>query len=59
MPTLKKIRDTMQKQKIDDKIMAQIDFEADCNNPYNLISFNFTFFIQNITSKTNKIFKCC
>lgn len=38
MPTLKKIRDTMQKQKIDDEIMAQIDFEADCNNPCNIIS---------------------
>lgn len=38
MPTLKKIRDTMIKQKIDDGIMAQMDFEADCNNPVNIIS---------------------
>ena len=38
MPTLKKIRDTMKKQKINDGIMAQIDFEADCNNPINIIS---------------------
>jgi hypothetical protein len=38
MPTLKKIRDTMKKQKINDAIMEQIDFEADCNNPNNIIS---------------------
>lgn len=38
MPNLKKIRDTMKKQKIADEIIAQIDFEADCNNPYNVIS---------------------
>jgi len=38
MPTLKKIRDTMKKQKINDGNMAQIDFEADCNNPINIIS---------------------
>jgi hypothetical protein len=38
MPTLKKIRDTMKKQKINDEIMAQMDFEADCNNPFNIIS---------------------
>lgn len=38
MPTLKKIRDTMQMQKIDDEIMAQMYFEADCNNPNNIIS---------------------
>ena len=38
MPTLKKIRDTMKKQKISDGIMAQMDFEADCNNPINIIS---------------------
>ncbi len=38
MPTLKKIRDTMKKQKIDDEIMSQIDFEADCNNILNIIS---------------------
>ncbi len=37
MPTLKKIRDTMKKQKIDAGIMAQMDFEADCNDPQNLI----------------------
>lgn len=39
MPTLKKIRDTMKKQKINDEILAQLDFEADCNNPLNVISF--------------------
>lgn len=38
MPTLKKIRDTMKKYKIDHVIMDQMDFEADCNNPYNIIS---------------------
>lgn len=38
MPTLKKIRDTMKKQKINDAIMEQMDFEADCNNPYNILS---------------------
>jgi len=38
MPTLKKIRDTMKKQKINDEIMEQMDFEADCNNPHNIIS---------------------
>ena len=38
MPTLKKVRDTMKKQKINHGIMAQIDFEADCNNPINIIS---------------------
>lgn len=38
MPTLKKIRDTMLKQKINNEIMEQIDFEADCNNPFNIIS---------------------
>ncbi len=38
MPTLKKVRDTMKKQKISHEIMAQIDFEADCNNPINIIS---------------------
>ena len=38
MPTLKKIRDTMEKQKVNHVIMEQMDFEADCNNPYNIIS---------------------
>jgi hypothetical protein len=38
MPTLKKIRDTMKKQKINGEIMEQMDFEADCNNPYNITS---------------------
>lgn len=38
MPTLKKMRDTMKKQKISDEIMEQMDFEADCNNPHNIIS---------------------
>ena len=38
MPTLKKIRDTMKKQKIKDEIMAQMDFEANCNNPLNIIA---------------------
>lgn len=37
MPTLKKIRDTMRKQKISCEIMEQMDFEADCNDPYNII----------------------
>ncbi len=37
MPTLKKVRDTMVKQKISSEIMAQMDFEADCNNPNNII----------------------
>lgn len=36
MPTLKKIRDTMKKQKISDEIMVQMDFEADCNNTQNI-----------------------
>jgi hypothetical protein len=38
MPTLKKIRDTMKKQKVDPAIMAQMDFEADCNDPLNIIA---------------------
>ena len=38
MPTLKKIRDTMKKQKINAVIMEQMDFEADCNNPNHIIS---------------------
>ncbi|WP_313561614.1 hypothetical protein, partial [Ruminiclostridium cellobioparum] len=38
MPTLKKIRDTMKKQKINGEIMEQMDFEADCNNPHNITS---------------------
>ncbi len=38
MPTLKKIRDTMKKQKISEEIMEQMDFEADCNNTHNIIS---------------------
>ena len=38
MPTLKKIRDTMKKQKIDPAIMEQMDFEADCNDPQNIIA---------------------
>ena len=38
MPTLKKIRDTMKKQKINGEIMEQIDFDADCNNPHNIIT---------------------
>jgi len=37
MPSLKKIRATMEKQKINDEIMAQMDFEADCNDPLNII----------------------
>lgn len=36
MPTLKKIRDTMLKQKIDPAVMAQMDFDADCNDPINI-----------------------
>jgi hypothetical protein len=38
MPTLKKIRETMKKQKINAEIMEQMDFEADCNNPHNVTS---------------------
>lgn len=38
MPTLKKIRDTMKKQKISEVIMEQLDFEADSNDPNNVIS---------------------
>lgn len=38
MPTLKKIRDTMRKQKISGEIMEQMDFEADCNDPRNIIA---------------------
>ncbi len=38
MPTLKKIRDAMQKNKIDAEIMAQMDFDADCNDPRNLFA---------------------
>lgn len=38
MPTLKKIRDTMRKQKISGAIMEQMDFEADCNNPHTIIA---------------------
>lgn len=33
MPVLAKIKDTMKKQKIADEIMAQMDFEADSNDP--------------------------
>ncbi|HHX70796.1 MAG: hypothetical protein PHG08_09185 [Bacilli bacterium] len=38
MPTLKKIRFTMINHKIDHDIMKQMDFEADGNNPYDVIS---------------------
>jgi len=38
MPTLKKIRDTMKKQKIDGAVMAQMDFEANCNDPSNVVA---------------------
>ncbi len=38
MPTLKRIRDAMKKQKIGDKIVAQFDFDADCNDPITIIS---------------------
>lgn len=38
MPVLKKIKETMIKQKINEKIMEQMDFEADSNNPINITS---------------------
>lgn len=38
MPTLKKIRDTMKRQKIHSEIMEQMDFNADCNDPQNIIA---------------------
>lgn len=38
MPVLAKIKDTMKKQKIADEIMAQMDFEADSNDPKNVIA---------------------
>jgi len=38
MPILKKVKDTMKKQKIDFETLAKFDFEADSNNPMNVIS---------------------
>lgn len=37
MPTLKRIKDTMLRQKIDPEIMAQMDFDADDNDPRNIV----------------------
>ncbi|MDD4292197.1 MAG: hypothetical protein PHX51_08215 [Clostridia bacterium] len=38
MPTLKKIKDTMKKQKIAADIMSQMDFDADSNDPKKIIA---------------------
>lgn len=38
MPTLKKIRDTMKRQKISADVMEQMDFDADCNDTRNIIA---------------------
>lgn len=38
MPVLSKIRDTMKKQRISSDIMSQMDFEADTNDPKNVIA---------------------